>query len=136
MLLGKRPRPPIMRRTTSMSGGMAVEDMQVNTNNLESHEEQVVSADNSLHLQVHEQGDAIKDPPHHGMVADHTKDVVVAMVMSPSPNTTNNHPQNQTTNNTPHFLLTCGLCKCHLAPARDIYMYRYVCMYVIMRYIY
>lgn len=94
-------------------------DMQVNTNNLDSH-------------QVHEQ-DAIKDPPHavamapphHVIVVadDQTKDVMVGMVMSP-------HPQNQTTNpshviiHTPHFLRTCGLCKCHLAPGRDIYMYR------------
>ncbi|XP_061336586.1 FCS-Like Zinc finger 6-like [Gastrolobium bilobum] len=106
MLLGKRPRPPVMRRTTSMSGGMAV-DMQ-GINNLEAEEE-----------------DGIKDPPHHavamgphhGLVPDQTK-------------TSNNQNQTSNCNNTSHvvhtahFLRTCGLCKCRLAPSRDIYMYR------------
>ena len=163
MLLGKRPRPPVMRRTTSMSGGMAV-DMQVS--DLEPHEEVMMpNNDNTLNLQQGEDGDGddgIKDPPHHAvpmghdhglmvMVPDQAKNSVfgsieyqyderfLGMVVSPNShlttNITHHHSQNQASNNppphhvihTPHFLRTCGLCKCRLAPGRDIYMYRYVC---------
>ncbi|KAF1892301.1 hypothetical protein Lal_00010765 [Lupinus albus] len=111
MLLGKRSRPSsIMRRTTSMSEGI--------NNNLDSnnnHEEIVVIPDSS----------SIIDPPPHDAA-------FMGMVMSPT--TLNTHPQNKTTLNhvssathvmhTPHFLRTCCLCKTHLTPGRDIYMYR------------
>lgn len=57
---------------------------------------------------------------------------LMGMSVPLSPTTSNNprHSHNHTTNtviNTSHFLRTCGLCKCRLAPdRRDIYMYRYV----------
>ncbi|CAJ1856375.1 unnamed protein product [Sphenostylis stenocarpa] len=139
MLLGKRPRPPIMKRTTSMSGGMAVESPTTN--------EELVS-DNTHH--DHEPN--IKPDPlfvamgtHNELVPDLTKNVFEAkgssyeeygerlmgmgMVIPLSPTTSNNPrlSHNHTTNtniNTSHFLRTCGLCKCRLAPGRDIYMYR------------
>lgn len=125
MLLGKRPRPPIMKRTTSMSGGLAV-DMQPITSN----EEVIHSASDD--------NNGIKDPlPHHA--ADHTKNAFDSngydefhnrLVMFPSPTTTNNNHIQTSRNNpahaihTAHFLRTCGLCNCRLAPGRDIYMYR------------
>ncbi|TKY47641.1 hypothetical protein E2542_SST29701 [Spatholobus suberectus] len=137
MLLGKHPGPPIMRRTTSMTGGMAVE---AQTSNLEAHEEVMT---NSLHPQDVEVN--INDPhvvameTQNELVADRTKNVFEAkgyeygderlMAMPLSPQTTNNHychARNHTNTNihTTHFLRTCGLCKCRLAPGRDIYMYR------------
>ncbi|OIV98425.1 hypothetical protein TanjilG_16752 [Lupinus angustifolius] len=103
MLLGKRSRPSsIMRRTTSMSEGIS--------NNLDSnHEEVVVITPDSN----------IIDPPPQDSA-------FVGLVMSPT--TSKTHPQNKTTLNhvmqIPHFLTTCCLCKTHLTPGRDIYMYR------------
>lgn len=154
MLLGKRPRPPIMRRTRSMSGGLSV-DMQPpdQTNNLESHheEESVMSHQNPLQPHPHhddqEHGINIKNPHTVVMGTEtHIKSeltvaderLVGSAVMFPShtataTNTNNiiNHNNNPLSvsahdviHSTPHFLQTCGLCNCRLAPGRDIYMYR------------
>jgi len=149
MLLGKRPRAPIMKRTTSMSGGLAVETKTTNEEVVvmsdSQHDE--VAANNKLvdpHVVV-----AMGTPNNNEFVPDHTKHVSEAkgsyvyadrlmginMSMPLSPTTSNNHRHthihNHTTNTnnihtTSHFLRTCGLCNCHLAPGRDIYMYRYV----------
>ncbi|XP_027335470.1 FCS-Like Zinc finger 7-like [Abrus precatorius] len=131
MLLGKRPRPPIMKRTTSMSGGLAVDTQ---TSNVEAHDNEEVMSD-SLLQQDHDEGN-IKDP-HHLLVPHHTKNVFEAegyeydeCFLSPTTITNHLYSLNQTNNNlshvlhSSHFLRTCGLCKCRLAPGRDIYMYR------------
>ncbi|CAL0304721.1 unnamed protein product [Lupinus luteus] len=95
MLLGKRSRPSsIMRRTTSMSEGIS--------NNLDSNHEEVVV--------VTPDSNTIDPPPQDGSF--------VGMVMSPTTSKATHVMQ------TPHFLRTCCLCKTHLTPGRDIYMYR------------
>lgn len=146
MLLGKRPRPPTMRRTRSMSGGMAIDTQmqqttEATTNNLEVHEEVVMS--DSLHL--HDEDAINSKDPHHAVVKNVLGDKgyeyderLAGTVMFPSPTTT--IANNQTSNNNPahaihstsHFLRTCGLCRCRLAPGRDIYMYRYVMLCIII----
>ncbi|KAK7379456.1 hypothetical protein VNO80_04917 [Phaseolus coccineus] len=132
MLLGKRPRPPIMKRTTSMSGGMAVE--------LPTTDEELVS--DSPH---HDHEPNIKVDPllaalgRHNELVENVSEAKgssyekygqllmgMGTVIPLSLTTSNNprHSHNHTTN-TSHFLRTCGLCKCRLAPdRRDIYMYR------------
>jgi hypothetical protein len=40
-------------------------------------------------------------------------------------NNNNNNNVSSHVMHTSHFLRTCGLCNARLAPARDIYMYRY-----------
>ncbi|RDX66661.1 hypothetical protein CR513_54547, partial [Mucuna pruriens] len=115
MLLGKRPRPPIMKRTTSMSGGMAVDTQTTN--------DELIS--DSL------------NPQNDVALSDQTINVFEVkgsyqrfMAMPPSPTTTNYHRHTHTHNHTntnihtPHFLRTCGLCNSALPPGRDIYMYR------------
>ncbi|XP_058767110.1 protein INCREASED RESISTANCE TO MYZUS PERSICAE 1-like [Vicia villosa] len=132
MLLGKRPRPPTMRRTRSMSGGLSVDmqshDNQITTNTVESH---------------HEEASVTSLQPHHAVVIKGTEthgELVESTVMSPSHTTTtltttntknninhNNDPVSASAHviySTPHFLRICGLCNCPLAPTRDIYMYR------------
>ena len=141
MLLGKRPRAPIMKRTTSMSGGLAVETKT-------SKEEEVLMSDN-MKLVDPQVNVVAMGTPNDQFVPNHTKNVSQAngsyvygdrlmgmgvnMSMPLSPTTSNNHRHHMThnhttnTNNihtTSHFLRTCGLCNCHLAPGRDIYMYR------------
>ncbi|XP_004502441.1 FCS-Like Zinc finger 7 [Cicer arietinum] len=105
LLVGKRPRPSVMRRTTSISGDMSMD--------LEPHHEELLISHS------HHQG------THGGLtVPDHTKTV---SLIFPSTTNTNNHNPLHTAHaihNTPHFLLTCALCNCRLPPARDIYMYR------------
>lgn len=107
LLVGKRPRPSVMRRTTSISGDMSMD--------LEPHHEELLISHS------HHQG------THGGLtVPDHTKTV---SLIFPSTTNTNNHNPLHTAHaihNTPHFLLTCALCNCRLPPARDIYMYRYL----------
>ncbi|KAK7305991.1 hypothetical protein VNO77_43905 [Canavalia gladiata] len=113
MLVGKRPSSssPIMKRTTSMSGGMAVDTQ---TSNLEPHLQEIISEDNIIH------------PHHTAPYGYYDEQRLAGMVASLSPTPTNNIPQthNQTNIHTPDFLRTCGLCKSRLAPGRDIYMYR------------
>ncbi|GAU30445.1 hypothetical protein TSUD_392580 [Trifolium subterraneum] len=145
MLLGKRPRPPVMRRTRSMSGGLSVDvqtpDNQI-TNNLEPHHEEQQSSLMSDHNSLHPQPNH-EDP--HAVVMTGTETnaeltvtdecIVESTVMFPSHTTTitnnivnhNNIPLSVSVDvihSTPHFLRTCGLCNCRLAPGRDIYMYR------------
>ncbi|AES72250.1 putative Zf-FLZ domain-containing protein [Medicago truncatula] len=145
MLLGKRPRPPIMRRTRSMSGGLSV-DMQAHdqTNNLESHHEKesVMSHHNPLQPHPHhddhqEHGINIKNP-HTVVMGTEThiqskltvsdERLVGSAVMFPSHTNNIINPLSASAHDvihsTPHFLRTCGLCNCRLAPGRDIYMYR------------
>lgn len=135
MLLGKRPRPPIMRRTRSMSGGLSV-DMQApdQTNNLESHHEEqsVMSHQNPLQPHPHH------DDPHTVVMGTEThiqteltvsdERLVGSAVMFPSHTNNIINPlsvsAHDVIHSTPHFLRTCGLCNCRLAPGRDIYMYR------------
>jgi len=141
MLLGKRPRPPIMKRTTSMSGGMAVEspttDEELVSDNPHHHHEPNIKVDPLL----------VAMERHHELVPQNLSEAKgssyelygqrsMGMVIPLSPTTSNNprHSHNHTTNTvintTSHFLRTCGLCKCRLAPdRRDIYMYRYVHVY-------
>jgi len=137
MLLGKRPRPPTMKRTTSMSGGLAVE--------LPTTDEELVSDPLLPH---HDHQPNIKLDPLLVAMGRHNNELVenvseakgssyekyeqllkgMATVIPLSRTTLNNprHSHNLTSN-TSHFLRTCGLCKCLLAPdRRDIYMYRYV----------
>ena len=125
MLLGKRPRPPIMRRTTSMSGGMAVESPTT--------DEELVS-DNTHH----DHHPNIKIDPlleAKGSPYEEYGPRLMGMgTVIPFSPTTSNNPRysHNHTNNTSHFLRTCGLCKCRLAPdRRDIYMYRYVYLYIL-----
>ncbi|WJX33762.1 hypothetical protein P8452_21939 [Trifolium repens] len=142
MLLGKRPRPPVLRRTRSMSGGLSV-DMQTpdnNTNNLEPHHEEqqssVMMSDHHNPLHPHPNHD---DPHAVVMMGTETPAeltvtdeclVEKSRVTFPSHTTTitnHNIPLSVSApiiHSTPHFLRTCGLCNCRLAPGRDIYMYR------------
>ncbi|KAL2332783.1 hypothetical protein Fmac_013996 [Flemingia macrophylla] len=127
----------VMRRTTSMSGGMAVETR-----------EEVMSE--PLNLQHDEGNDSIKDPhvvatgTQNELVDNHAKNVFEAkgygygeqnlmgmdmgIPLSPTATNIHRHSQNHTNPNnihtSSHFLRTCDLCKCRLAPGRDIYMYR------------
>jgi hypothetical protein len=151
MLLGKRPRPPVMRRTRSMSGGLSV-DMQTpdnKPNNLEPHHEEqqssVMMSDRHNPLHPHPNHD---DPHAVVMMGTETpaeltvtdECLVESRVMFPSHTTTitnNNIPLSVSApiiHSTPHFLRTCGLCNCRLAPGRDIYMYRY--LIILLIYIY
>ncbi|CAL5203837.1 unnamed protein product [Lathyrus oleraceus] len=149
MLLGKRPRPPTMRRTRSMTGGMSVDmhspDNQTTNNNMESHhEEESVMSHHHNPLQPHPHHDGVKLDPH-AVVMKGTEThggLVESRVMFPSHTTTTTTLTTTNTNNninhnnnpvsasahgiysTPHFLRICGLCNCRLAPTRDIYMYR------------
>ncbi|KAJ7956854.1 Protein of unknown function (DUF581) [Quillaja saponaria] len=117
MLLGKRPRPPIMRRTTSMTG-ITVDVQQMTDNNVEQQEP------SDIH------------PTTTARDAQATKKVVGAedqamfdqqLLALVSPRIVNNKNLRRNSADfieTPPFLLTCGLCKRRLAPGRDIYMYR------------
>lgn len=140
MLLGKRPRPPIMRRTTSMSGGMAVETQTITNEEFMSDSHDVANIIKDPHDVVatgthHEYHTEINVSEAKGSYeyVDHQRlmgmGMGLDMVMPLSPTTTNNHRHshnNHTNTNihTSHFLGTCGLCKCGLPPGRDIYMYR------------
>lgn len=137
MLLGKRPRPPIMRRTRSMIGGLSV-DMQAP----DHEEESMMSHQNPLQPHPHhddhqEHGINIKNP--HTVVMGTETHIQTELTVSDErlvgsavmfPSHTNNiiNPlsvsAHDVIHSTPHFLRTCGLCNCRLAPGRDIYMYR------------
>ncbi|XP_045809600.1 FCS-Like Zinc finger 6-like [Trifolium pratense] len=148
MLLGKRPRPPVMRRTRSMSGGLSV-DMHTpdnhdqTNNNLEPHheEQQQSSMMSDVHNPLHPQPN--HDDPHAVVMTGPAELTVTdeclveSTVMFPSHTNTititnnivnhNNIPVSASAHiihSTPHFLRICGLCNCRLAPGRDIYMYR------------
>ncbi|XP_020215081.1 FCS-Like Zinc finger 6 [Cajanus cajan] len=123
----------LMRRTTSMSGGMAVETR-----------EEVMSE--SLTLQHDEGNNNIKyshvvaTATQKEVLDNHTINVFEAkesyeyadqrlMGMPLSPTSTNIHRYTHNHTNTnihtsSHFLRTCDLCRSRLAPGRDIYMYR------------
>ncbi|KAG5018983.1 hypothetical protein AAZX31_06G101000 [Glycine max] len=99
MLLGKRPRPPIMKRTTSMS------EITFDLN---------TSLDDDPNNSV--KGPGGDGPPVGLNGLDQNR--VWAMV---SPR---NHHRRQYSEDTPGFLRVCFLCKRRLVPGRDIFMYK------------
>ncbi|XP_047180715.1 FCS-Like Zinc finger 6-like [Vigna umbellata] len=136
MLLGKRPRPPIMKRTTSMSGGMAVElpttdEELVSDNPHHDHEPNIKVDPLLVAMGRHNESAPENVSEAKGSSYELYGQRLMGMGVPLSPTTSNNprHSHNHTTNTvintTSHFLRTCGLCKCRLAPdRRDIYMYR------------
>ncbi|GLT43981.1 hypothetical protein SLA2020_179010 [Shorea laevis] len=106
MLLGKRPRPPI-RRTTSTTGlTVDLSDVEATNQPSDAHPMQatpLVPGDGpppvNLNSGYDQQFLAMVSPrEYRGSSSDFTE--------------------------TPHFLRSCGLCKRRLTPSRDIYMYR------------
>lgn len=95
MLLGKRPRPPIMKRTTSMS------EITFDLN---------TSLDDDPNNSV--KGPGGDGPPVGLNGLDQNR--VWAMVS----------PRNHSEDTTPDFLRVCFLCKRRLVPGRDIFMYK------------
>ncbi|GKV25339.1 hypothetical protein SLEP1_g34794 [Rubroshorea leprosula] len=113
MLLGKRPRPPI-RRTTSTTGlTVDLSDVEATNQPSDVHPMQAtplapgdgqppVNLNSGYDQQFH----AMVSPrEYRGGSSDFTE--------------------------TPHFLRSCGLCKRRLAPSRDIYMYRSIIEYIL-----
>lgn len=100
MLLGKRQRPPI-KRTTSLSE-IKFDLNQPSEQEPSDHQIQLVTIDE--HRQVHQR------------LLDQR---LLAMV---SPRGTQ---RRHSADYSEDFLRSCSLCKRHLVPGRDIYMYRY-----------
>ncbi|CAN1814907.1 FCS-Like Zinc finger 6 [Linum perenne] len=94
MLLGKRRRSNMMRRTTSMSG---------------------ITVDPSL---PHPPADLVHGGGSSSMQRQLIENRYLASMVSPRSSLT----AAETT--TSHFLRTCGLCKHRIPPSKDIYMYR------------
>ncbi|KAK8473799.1 hypothetical protein PHAVU_001G250900 [Phaseolus vulgaris] len=136
MLLGKRPRPPTMKRTTSMSGGLAVElpttDEELVSDPLLPHHDHHpnIKLDPLLDLVAMGRHNELLENVSEAKAPSYEKYEQLLKGMAtviPLSRTTSNNPRHShnLTSNTSHFLRTCGLCKCLLAPdRRDIYMYR------------
>ncbi|MCL7037211.1 hypothetical protein MKW94_016836 [Papaver nudicaule] len=95
MMLGKRPRPAVFRRTTSITE-FTIDLLDVETSD---------DVNNNNYLPV-----------------DHQQRVL--STISPRNYTSLRSPLSNSSSQTSHFLRACGLCNRRLAPGRDIYMYR------------
>jgi hypothetical protein len=114
MLLGKRPRPPI-KRTTSMTG------ITVDPSVFEPQE----PSDHQDPIKDH----AIAAGPDMNFIPNGGYDQRLSPMVSPR-STQRRNSGDHFTEDTAHFLHTCGLCKRRLPPGRDIYMYRYIYIYI------
>ncbi|ESQ34580.1 hypothetical protein EUTSA_v10008987mg [Eutrema salsugineum] len=110
MLLGKRQRPPI-KRTTSLS------EIKFDLNlpsEQEPSDHQIQNPPSRKQLMtVDEHGDV-----HHHVTLDQR---LLAMV---SPRGAQRRHSADNSTHAGEFLRSCSLCKRHLVPGRDIYMYR------------
>ncbi|XP_010459956.1 PREDICTED: uncharacterized protein LOC104740916 [Camelina sativa] len=97
MLLGKRQRPPI-KRTTSLSEIKFDLNQQPSEQELSDHQIQLVTIDEHRHV--------------HQRLLDQR------LLATVSPRGV------QRKHSAEDFLRSCSLCKRHLVPGRDIYMYR------------
>lgn len=110
MLLGKRPRAPIMKRTTSMT------EITLDLN---------TSTTDSRPSDPHNLFDARQKPAVTGALSGQHSHGAGHNWLDQrfSPRTNRRHSADFL--ETPNFLRACSLCKRRLVPGRDIYMYRY-----------
>ncbi|KAF9681909.1 hypothetical protein SADUNF_Sadunf05G0052200 [Salix dunnii] len=142
MLLGKRPRGP-MRRTTSMTGIAVDLPTEVDAGSSSDPSDDTTQNHHTiiraLHatagveegsLDYHNNNDNMMDTSCGGNTGGFSHDQpFLASVLSPR-----NHHRRSGSGihfvEDSHFLRSCGLCKRWLASGKDLYMYRYVCIYV------
>ncbi|KAL6984199.1 hypothetical protein U1Q18_017576 [Sarracenia purpurea var. burkii] len=105
MLLGKRPRPPVMKRTTSMTEFTL--DPTVGEAPVDHHQ----SPPNSFKAAAAAAG---------GGAGGLDQRFLASAAISPR----NHRRDSGDLIDTAHFLRSCSLCKRRLVPGRDIYMYK------------
>ncbi|XP_021896044.1 uncharacterized protein LOC110813281 isoform X2 [Carica papaya] len=112
MLLGKRPRAPIMKRTTSMT------EITLDLN---------TSTTDSRPSDPHNLFDARQKPAVTGALSGQHSHGAGHNWLDQrfSPRTNRRHSADFL--ETPNFLRACSLCKRRLVPGRDIYMYSLEC---------
>ncbi|KAI4345218.1 hypothetical protein L6164_012360 [Bauhinia variegata] len=115
----------IMRRTRSISGGMSADELMPKSDDhrvkaMQMCPEEKVEEGKQQSLVKNSKQDLDLDDEGRRLLA--AKGAVSSATHGGSAATTTCIPIQQ--HSTPHFLRTCGLCKQHLAPSRDIYMYR------------